>query len=257
MSTPPPITVLLVDDEEHLLLSLSDHLKHEGFNVITANSGESALAQLEAINPALIILDISMPGMGGIGFLRRITHEDGTTRYPVLVLTARASMKEFFGSVQVDGFLEKPCDETELVAKIREITASYQIASEKQSRTKRRILLAEDDSVTAMLITSALETAGFEVVLSKEGPDVLEQAVVSRPDLFLLKEVVSGLNGSVIATMLQVMPSARATPVIVYDESRSSLKGAARGLPAAKNVRTVLYTANPDSLKDAVECALQ
>ncbi len=257
MSQAAPITLLLVDDEKHLLLSLSDYLKHEGFNVITANSGEVALARLETTNPDLIILDISMPGMGGVGFLRRITREDGTTRYPVLVLTARSSMKDFFESVQVDGFLEKPCNETELIAKIHEITAGYQIASEKQIRGKRRILLAEDESASALSITLALETAGFEVVLVQKGPDVLEQAVVARPDLFLLKEVVPGLNGSVIATMLQVMPSARTIPVIVYDESRSRSDGTPRGLSAVKSLRAFLNTANPDSLKDAVESALQ
>ncbi len=257
MSTHTPLNLLLVDDEKHLLLSLSEHLRHEGFNVTTAKSGEAALARLEATTPDLIILDISMPGMGGVGFLRRISREDGSTLYPVLVLTARACMKDFFESVQVDGFLEKPCDETELIAKILEITAGYQIANEKQIRAKQRILLAEDENGIALSITSALNTAGFEVVLVQHGPDALEQAVVARPDLFLLKEVVPGLNGSVIATMLQVMPSAQATPVIVYDESRSSDDAAPRALSAAKNLRAFLNTANADSLKDAVECALQ
>ena len=60
--------ILLVDDEKHLLVSLRDYLTFEHFTVTTAQSGEEALEVLERITPDLIVLDISMPGMGGMGF---------------------------------------------------------------------------------------------------------------------------------------------------------------------------------------------
>ncbi len=256
MSITSRISLLLVDDEKHLRLSLSDHLTHEGFNVVTAVSGEDAIARLGTMTPDLIILDISMPGMGGIGFLRRISRADGTTTYPVLVLTARGSMKAFFDSIQVDGFLEKPCDEGELVAKIREITARHQHASEKQSRNRKRILLAEDDKEIAQRLVFTLEQAGYDVSLVDNGPVVFEQCVAIRPDLFLLKEMISGLNGTAVASMLQVMPSAKQIPVIIFDQSRSDVSPRPKGLDSVLNLREFLCTADPARLRKAVERVL-
>lgn len=256
MSITSRIKVLLVDDEKHLRLSLSDHLIHEEFDVVTAVSGEDAIAKLGSMSPDLIILDISMPGMGGIGFLKRISREDGTTTYPVLVLTARGSMKAFFESIQVDGFLEKPCDEGELVVKIREITARHQHASEKQSRSRKRILLAEDDKAIAQRLVFTLENAGYDVSLVDNGPVVFEQCVSVRPDLFLLKEVISGLNGTAVASMLQVMPSAKQTPVIIFDQSRSDASPRPKGLDSILSLKAFLCTADPERLQQAVDKVL-
>ncbi len=126
--------IQLVDDDEHLLVTLGDFLASEGFEVTKARSGEQALEQLKKISPDLIVLDISMPGMGGIGFLKQITAASGETRYPVLVLTARSAMKDFFDTVDVDGFAPKPCDEAELLGKIREILGRRRAQPAPESR---------------------------------------------------------------------------------------------------------------------------
>ena len=102
-------TILFIDDDKHLTRIVSDFLKHEHFDVHTAASAEEGLRLLQTLKPDLIVLDISMPGIGGIGLLKRIANPDGSLHHPVLVLTARAVMKEFFDTVAVDGFLPKPC----------------------------------------------------------------------------------------------------------------------------------------------------
>lgn len=251
-----PIKLLLVDDEKHLLLSLSDRLKSEGFDVTTANSGENALARLDETTPDLIILDISMPGMGGVGFLRRITRADGSTAYPVLVLTARGNMKDFFESVQVDGFLGKPCDESDLIAKIQEIVGHHKQSTKKAARTKKRILLAEDDERHIKPITHTLESAGYEVELIRTGPNVLDKGVSIQPDLFLLKEILAGLNGSSVASMLQVMPSVCKTPVILFDHSRTDEAPKPKGVDSLQNIKSFLCTADPARLCSAANRVL-
>ena len=67
--------ILLIDDDTSLLLTLSDFLIHEGYQVVTANSGEQGLKRLDEVDPDLIILDMNMPGMGGVGFLREISSQ--------------------------------------------------------------------------------------------------------------------------------------------------------------------------------------
>ena len=97
--------ILLVDDDRHLLLTLCDFLTFKGFEVTTAHNGESAIRVLEELVPDLIILDIGMPGMGGIAFLNHLESEGRSGEIPILVLTGRAAMEEFFSTVTVDDFL--------------------------------------------------------------------------------------------------------------------------------------------------------
>ncbi|NQT93034.1 MAG: response regulator [Lentisphaerae bacterium] len=57
--------ILLIDDDTSLLTTLSDFLSFEGYEVVTADSGEQGLRRLQTTEPDLIVLDMSMPGMGG------------------------------------------------------------------------------------------------------------------------------------------------------------------------------------------------
>jgi len=81
--------ILLIDDDKHLLKTLSDFLRFENFDVEQAHDGEEAFHALDTFDPDLIVLDISMPGMGGLNFLRHVSAKDANPSYPVLVLTAR------------------------------------------------------------------------------------------------------------------------------------------------------------------------
>ena len=215
-------TILLVDDERHLLMALGDFLSHENFEVVVAQSGEEALTQLDKITPDLIVLDISMPGMGGMGFLKSISSNDGLPRFPVLVLTARSAMKDFFDSIDVDGFLEKPCDEADLSNKIREILARRRADDKKKSRSQPKILLAEDEASSSSEITDALTQRGYDVELVETGPEVLEKAAADKPDVIVMKEILPRLNGTAVASLLDVMPTINSTPVIIYDENRTA-----------------------------------
>lgn len=208
--------ILLVDDEMHLLISLKDYLVSERFDVVTASSGEEALAKLGETKPDLIVLDISMPGMGGLGFLRQITGVDGKTLYPVLVLTARSMMENFFDSVPVAGFLPKPCDENKLVRTIRKILATHQKQPAPVQGQKLTVLLAEDDPLLIPGMMSGFSAAGFSVVIVTEGPDVLDKSVSLKPDLVVMKEMLPRLNGSAVARLIDVMPSLSGIPVVLY-----------------------------------------
>ncbi len=244
--------IMVVDDERHLLISVRDYLVSEGFDVILARSGEEALEQLEKVSPDLILLDISMPGMGGVGFLKRISSPEGKTSHPVLVLTARATMKEFFDTVEVDGFLGKPCPEAVLLRKIKEIIGRKKVVMEKQERVRKRILLAEDDVGRAGLIQKMVETAGHDIEVVKSGPEVLERVSVFKPDVILMKEILPRLNGSAVASLIQVMPSLNLTPVVLYDESCQNEEEASARYSRIKCIKKFVADADPDNLFKAV-----
>ncbi len=113
--------LLLVDDEESLRIALGEFLEYEHFRVTAVDSGEAALEAIAACRPDLVILDVSMPGMGGLGFLEAITRPDGTTDLPVLLLTAHGYTRELLAHTEVSGFLSKACSPNELKAEVERI----------------------------------------------------------------------------------------------------------------------------------------
>ncbi len=246
-------TILLVDDEKHLLVSLRDYLSYENFEVLTARSGEDALRVLEKSEPNLIVLDISMPGMGGVGFLKHISSEDGIPRYPVLVLTARGAMRDFFDAVAVDGFLEKPCEEADLIRKIRKILANREQVRQDDSGGQRRILLAEDDVGIASRVGEVLAAEGYAVDTVRSGPEILDRAPGFKPHLILLKEILPKLNGSAVASLIDVMPSISMIPVILYDDTRADAADAPWRGSENKCVRKTLATSSPVLLAKAAK----
>ncbi len=229
--------ILFVDDDEHLTRIVGDFLKHEHYDVRTAGSAEDAIKVLEKFQPDLIVLDISMPGMGGIGFLKRISNPDGTLKYSVLVLTARAVMKDFFDSVAVDGFLPKPCSELDLIRKIRAILTERQLGQPQLAVATAgehaiRVVIGEDDPDMGRLYLQMFKDCGFEVHLEKNGPEVLERTVALHPSVIIMKDLLPNMNGSVVARLIKTMPTSQHTPIIVHDTTRSTK-------PAPENIQSV------------------
>ena len=225
MATQDRRKILLIDDDTSLLVTLSDFLRFEGYDVITADSGEQGLKRLERMTPDLIILDMSMPGMGGVGFLKRISRPDGSLEHPVLVLTARANMAEFFSNVSVDGFVAKPCNPEDLLMEVGRIIF-LRSGAEMPSRgqgglAKKKVLIGEDDSMVRENLINAFSEAGFIVDTVSNGPEVLEKAIVQKPDVIIVKYVLSDMNGDSVAEMLWKMPNTRTIPIILYDETNS------------------------------------
>lgn len=228
MGTASRKTILLIDDVLSLLATVSDFLASEGYEVVTASSGEQGLVKLSECDPDLIVLDMSMPGMGGIGFLKRISDENGVPSHPVLVLTAKAEMAGFFANVAVDGFVTKPCDPDALLSEVARILFLRSGDKERggdltQSGGPVCVLLGEDDSGVAGRLRSAMEHAGYEVLLASRGPEVLEQAILKKPAVIVMKYTLRGMSGDSVAKMLQEMPNTKHVPVVLYDESDSAV----------------------------------
>lgn len=241
-------TILLIDDDTSLLVTLSDFLRFEGYDVTTADSGEQGLKRLETLEPDLIILDMSMPGMGGIGFLKEISVAD-KPKHPVLVLTARANMAEFFADVDVDGFVAKPCAPEDLLMEVGRILFLRSGHDDQASDpgTPSKVLLGEDDAMVAARIEKHLADAGWLVSLVEHGPEMIEQAILQRPDAILIKQILSKMNGDAVADMLQAMPNARSIPVVLYDDS-----GQVTADARPRGVTQVVLSSDPDALLAAL-----
>jgi two-component system alkaline phosphatase synthesis response regulator PhoP len=119
----PPGTkqkILVVEDEASIASFVSLYLKNAGYDVYTAETGASALAQVASDGPALIVLDLLLPDMDGIEVCRRVRR---TMDVPILMLTARdEDVDKIIGlEVGADDYMTKPFNPRELVARVKSI----------------------------------------------------------------------------------------------------------------------------------------
>lgn len=210
--------LLLVDDDPSLLDTLADFLSFEGYEVLCATSGEDALVKMRPFQPDLIILDMGMPGMGGKGFLSRITNPDGSTLVPVLVLTARASMAEFFADKLIAGFISKPCDPSDLLMEVVRILflrggESSHVAPVKPTR---KLVLGESDDELRIRLQAEFVSAGFDVRAVATGTGALESCIAIKPDAVVLRLELEGMSADEVVGMLKRLPGTSDTKAVVY-----------------------------------------
>lgn len=210
-------TILLVDDDASLLATLGDFLESEGYHVAKAESGEQSLALLRRLKPDLIVLDMSMPGIGGMGVLERIRLPDGSMRYPVLVLTARAQMAEYFADKQVDGFIAKPCDPEDLALEISRIIFQRGASPDPGNAPAVPVILVGEPSVAqAQAIGRLLTDRSYDVRIFSRGAELLEAAILEPPGAILMRLEMEDDSADGVQAMLKKMPRTAAVPVIVY-----------------------------------------
>ncbi len=113
-------TVLVVEDEASIASFVALYLKNAGYAVKAVANGTDALAQVEAEQPALIVLDLMLPDMDGIEVCRRIRQRRDV---PILMLTARdEDIDKIIGlEVGADDYMTKPFNPRELVARVKSI----------------------------------------------------------------------------------------------------------------------------------------
>jgi two-component system response regulator MprA len=112
---------LIVDDEDSIVDYLRLGLRYEGFDVLTASNGLDGLAKAEAERPDLIILDVMLPRLDGLGVCRRLRSHSRTEQIPILMLTVKDQVAERVEGLEAgaDDYLTKPFAYTELVARVR------------------------------------------------------------------------------------------------------------------------------------------
>jgi DNA-binding response OmpR family regulator len=118
----PPVrpAVLLVDDDLTLLSVLSRRVGRAGYEVRTATSGPAALKQLEGSWPALLVIDVMMPGMDGFELARRVKQ---LADLPIIILSAVDASEAKVSALELyaEDYVTKPFDPDELVARIQRV----------------------------------------------------------------------------------------------------------------------------------------
>ncbi|HBY21447.1 MAG: DNA-binding response regulator [Clostridiales bacterium GWE2_32_10] len=156
--------VLVVDDEKAIVDILVFNLQKEGYNVITASDGEEGLNKALNENPDLIILDVMMPKLDGIGVCKQIRQKNITT--PIIMVTAKADEVDKILGLELgaDDYVTKPFSVRELMARVK--------------ANMRRILTEKELEKTPKNIIKSgkleIDLDRYEV---KKGNDIIELTV--------------------------------------------------------------------------------
>lgn len=104
--------ILIIEDNDKNLKLARDLLRYHGFETIEATSAEDGLALARERSPKLVLMDIQLPGMDGVTALGHLRSETGTSRIPVVAMTASVMKeeRERFQTAGFDGFISKPID---------------------------------------------------------------------------------------------------------------------------------------------------
>jgi two-component system, OmpR family, alkaline phosphatase synthesis response regulator PhoP len=113
-------TILVVEDEPDIARLVRDYLEHAGFAVLVAGDGETALHQVRAETPDLMVLDLGLPKLDGLDVTRSVR---SFSALPIIVLTARADESDRIVGLELgaDDYVVKPFSPKELVARVRAV----------------------------------------------------------------------------------------------------------------------------------------
>ncbi len=116
-------TILVADDQAANLELFDELLSSEGFNVLTAADGASALEHLNLVNIDLVLLDVMMPELNGFEVCAKIKANPETYLIPVVLVTALSDKQDRIEGIRVgaDDFLSRPVDRAELLARVRSL----------------------------------------------------------------------------------------------------------------------------------------
>jgi DNA-binding response OmpR family regulator len=114
-------SIVIVEDEEHILEVISYNLKREGFAVRTARDGEDGLSLIRSEFPDLVVLDIMLPGIDGLDVCQRIKADPSLRAVPVIMVTAKSEESDVVLGLGVgaDDYIVKPFSPRELVARVK------------------------------------------------------------------------------------------------------------------------------------------
>jgi len=217
--------ILVVDDDPNSRDMLSKTLSAEGFSVVTASDGEEALEKARQLRPALITLDVLMPGLDGWSVLEKLKSDPELDSIPV-VMVSIAGNRDLGCMLGAVDCLTKPVDRE----KLRRL--AHRHVPEKGPGFA---LVIDDDEGVRSLFTRTLQDDGWEVAQAGDGVAALRLVEQRRPDLVLLDLMMPVMDGFEFVLHFRTLEGCAEIPVIVVtakdleeDERRRLVDGVQR-----------------------------
>lgn len=233
-----PMKVLIVDDEPGMRVTLAEILEDEGYEVLTAASGEEAVARCAERSFDVVLMDVRMPGIDGVEAFRRIRRAKEQVR---VILMSAYSVQDLRRLALEEGavaFLPKPLDIEVVVRLISEVNDTA-------------ILVAEPDDDTALAVVAPLRSRGYRVTRASTRREAFELAEQIKFDIVLIDTRMSAAEGDEVESGLDLyLGIKRLTPsAIAVMISGEAGEDAVARRAISNNAYTVVYKPiEPESL---------
>lgn len=191
--------VLIADDEPRIIKFLDVKLKASGYDVLIANNGREALAQVQAQDPDLLVLDVVMPGMDGFETLKQVR---AVSSIPVIILSAREANTDKIKGLKLgaDDYLSKPFNPDELVARIEAVRR--RLASTENRKVVDSITLG---NVIINHKNRVVSVEGEEIQLTRIEWLLLSELARNRGKLMLYGELLTRIWGPEYRDDVQIL----------------------------------------------------
>jgi adenylate cyclase len=203
--SPTADRVLVIDDDATARELIADHLKAEGFSVVTAAGGVQGLKLAKQLRPTAITLDVMMPDLDGWSVLAALRQDPELADIPVIMITIVDEHRRGI-ALGAAGYLTKPIDRERLHRLVNRFRAQV---------PPTRVLLVEDDSVQRERMLGWLEGPQWTVREAENGREALKRIQESKPDVILLDLMMPEMDGFAVVAALQKEAGWRDIPVIV------------------------------------------
>ena len=226
MSAPAGSSILVIDDDSTSLDLIRRSLERDGHRVAVASSGDEGLRLARELKPALITLDVLMPGKDGWSVLRELKGDPALRDIPVVMISMVEGSEMGFALGATD-YLAKPIDREHL----RTLLRRHGVAP-----IGGQVLVVEDDDETREMMCRILGKEGYEVAEATNGREALARVDVRPPDLILLDLMMPVMDGFEFTVELRKVEALRGIPIIVCTakdlspEERRSLSGVVEGI---------------------------
>ena len=234
---PAKIPVLVVEDAPDAQFFYDKVLRTSSFQMCLTRNRREALAALEKVRPAVIVMDLVLSGEEAWDLLIDLKREDHTRDIPVIIISALAEQDKGL-ALGADSYLVKPVDRRTLIDTI---------AGLHGRRATVRVLTIDDEEVARYLVRQCLPVPAFEVSEASSGEEGLRRARAEHPDVIVLDLVMPGLSGRAALAELRADPTTRDIPVVISTaadlqdaDSRALLQQATAILPKRELSRATL-----------------
>jgi two-component system phosphate regulon response regulator PhoB len=184
--------VLVVDDEKDILELIRYNLEKEGYSVDTATSGEDALMRASREAPALVVLDLLLPGLDGLEVCRRLKRDEATRLVPVVMLTAKTEDSDIVTGLEVgaDDYITKPFSPKVLVARVR--AALRRGGDDGAARNEQQIRVHD---IVIDVSRHEVTVAGAPIALSATEFSILEFLARNPGWVFSRSRIIDAVKG--------------------------------------------------------------
>lgn len=197
--------VLVVDDDEDACELVRNALERDGINVVSASSGEQALALTRSLRPAVMVLDILLGDMTGWDVLAAIRADPDHAELPVILCTV-TDPDQRTGVLGVVEHLTKPFDREHL---------SHLVQRFVGNATSSSLLVVDDDDFYRDSIANMLRQSGHQVDTAPNGEHALSIMRNRPPDLLLLDMVMPGMDGLAVIEAMRTDPMLAPVPIML------------------------------------------